>query len=347
MSIKSELTVLKTNIQNAKNKLYSNLTDKGVTTITTASTLDAMADSVSNITVGEGGSEGGNSFSVLGYTSTPKYIQDGIDYGQTIYDNWKVHLTKHYDYDNDTKLKYFPQVDTSNVTDMASMFANSINLVYVPFLDTSKVTSMTSMFQNCSGLTSLDLSNWNTSNVKYMSSMFQNCRSLTSLDLSGWDTSKVTSMTSMFKSCTGLTSLDLSGWDTSNATSLSSMFEVCKSLTKVDGYISFKSYSSSTMSYSYLWGYSEQNNLRKITYKDIGYHTNARQFNNKYETNWGVNSDTITDARQSLIDSLITYSFDRATAGYSTCTVTLSTNTKAVLTDDEIAQITAKGFTIA
>ena len=62
---------------------------------------------------------------------------------------------------------------------------------------------------------------------------------------------------------------------------------------------------------------------------------------------WGVNSDTITDARQSLIDSLITYSYDRATAGYSTCTVTLAADTKAVLTSDEIAAITAKGFTIA
>ena len=54
MSIKSELSVLKVNIQNAKNKLYTNLVDKGVTDITTASTLDAMADSVSNITVGGG-----------------------------------------------------------------------------------------------------------------------------------------------------------------------------------------------------------------------------------------------------------------------------------------------------
>lgn len=52
-------------------------------------------------------------------------------------------------------------------------------------------------------------------------------------------------------------------------------------------------------------------------------------------------------ARQALIDSLITNSFDRATASYSACTINLNKETKALLTEDEIAQITAKGFTIA
>ena len=53
----------------------------------------------------------------------------------------------------------------------------------------------------CSGLTSLDLSGWNTSNVTNMGYMFSGCTSLTSLDLSGWDTSKVTFSTSMFDGC--------------------------------------------------------------------------------------------------------------------------------------------------
>ena len=69
-----------------------------------------------------------------------------------------------------------------------------------------------------------------------------------------------------------------------------------------------------------------------------------------YWSVWGVEDETVplsAGARQSLIDTLITYSYDRATAGYSTCTVTLHANTKALLTQDEIAQITAKGYTIA
>jgi hypothetical protein len=61
-------------------------------------------------------------------------------------------------------------------------------------------------------------------------------------------------------------------------------------------------------------------------------------------SNWGTFSE---ENRQSLIDSLITYSYDRASNGMSTATIKLSANTKALLTEEEIAQITNKGFTIA
>ena len=59
--------------------------------------------------------------------------------------------------------------------------------------------------------------------------------------------------------------------------------------------------------------------------------------------NWGINS---AESRQSLVDSLLTYSFDRAAAGYSTCTITLHADTLARLTAEEIAAISAKGFTL-
>ena len=346
-----------------------------------------------------GGSEGGNLFSVIGYTSFPQYIQDNIDYAQTIYDNWDGNRYLRYVFQNDDKIVYVPKIDTSNVTNMEYAFNGCSKIEIIPSLntsnvinmqgmfgecrslisldlssfDTSNVTSMSRMFDtchslteldlssfdtfnvtymsymfyNCSGLTSLDLSSFDTSKVTNMQGMFGECRSLISLDLSSFDTSNVTNMSRMFYNCSGLTSLDLSSFDTSKVTNLESMFDTCKSLTKIDGYISFKSFSASTMNQYYIMGYSKQNNLRKITFKDIGYHSNAEQFNMSYATVWGVNNDTITDARQSLIDSLITYSFDRTTAGYSTCTVTLAADTKAVLTEDEIAQITAKGFTIA
>lgn len=56
---------------------------------------------------------------------------------------------------------------------------------------------------------------------------------------------------------------------------------------------------------------------------------------------------TPEESKQSLIYTLIEHSFDRKTAGYPTCTIYLHNNTKSLLTSDEIAQITAKGFTIA
>lgn len=61
-------------------------------------------------------------------------------------------------------------------------------------------------------------------------------------------------------------------------------------------------------------------------------------------TVWGTGSE---EARQSFVNSLLTDSYDRATAGMVPATVRLSTASKAALTAEEIAAITAKGFTIA
>ena len=82
-----------------------------------------------------------------------------------------------------------------------------IRKIDLKMLDTSNVTDMSSMFHDCRGLTSLDLTGWNTSNVTNMESMFNDCSSLTSLDLTGWDTSNVTNMKSMFDGCSSLTTL--------------------------------------------------------------------------------------------------------------------------------------------
>ena len=315
---------------------------------------------------------GGNSFRDIGYPETPDFIQKGIDYAKSIYDSWTCIENGILDFSNRKELVYFPLVDTS--TFQSIRFANCSNLTYIPPIqvtsrvkytssmfyncykltsldlsnfDTSNVTNMSSMFGSCSGLTELDLSSFDTSKVTNMEQMFDRCGSLTSLNLSSFNTSNVTDMSSMFYYCNGLTELDLSSFDTSKVTDMSSMFGMCSSLIKVDGSISFKSYSSSTMNYNYLFAYNQLANLVKITYKDIGYHPNATQFNTSYCLYWGNNTNDVPDAKQSVIDSLITYSFDRATNGYSTCTVTLSSKTKGLLTEDEIAQITAKGFTIA
>ena len=51
------------------------------------------------------------------------------------------------------------------------------------------------VFEDCSGLTSLDVSNFNTENVEQMEGLFRNCTGLTSLDVSRFNTAKVKSMT--------------------------------------------------------------------------------------------------------------------------------------------------------
>ncbi|MEQ2953668.1 hypothetical protein [Phocaeicola massiliensis] len=59
-------------------------------------------------------------------------------------------------------------------------------------------------------------------------------------------------------------------------------------------------------------------------------------------TNWGVNSDEAPNARESLVKSLL----DNTTEKSSAVRLYLSTNSKDALTDEEIAQITSKGYTI-
>lgn len=154
-------------------------------------------------------------------------------------------------------------LDTSNITNMNSMFSGCTVLtsVNVANFNTSKVTNMDNMFTKCTALTSVNLANLDTSKVTNARGMFSGCKSLTSLDLSGWDTSsisvvydynyngsgmfencenlvdlklpknfitsKVTDIRNMFKGCKSLTSLDLSGWDTSNIELMNDLFENC------------------------------------------------------------------------------------------------------------------------
>ena len=66
-----------------------------------------------------------------------------------------------------------------------------------------------------------------------MGNMFDGCRGLTSLDLSKFDTASVTNMSYMFDYCSGLTSLDLSNFDTSKVTNMSMMFDYCSGLEQV------------------------------------------------------------------------------------------------------------------
>ena len=115
-------------------------------------------------------------------------------------------------------------------------------------------------------------------------------------------------MDSMFYSCSGLTSLDLSGFDTSAVTSMDYMFAYCSNLT------------------SLILG---PNFLKTSKYDYVDF---------SYCTKW--TNDTV-------VTSLVTKSYDRATAGLKTMTLKLSTNTKAALTDEQKAAITAKGYTIA
>ena len=210
------------------------------------------------------------------------------------------------------------------------MFRGNKSLVFLPMIDTSNVTDMSNMFQNCSVLTTIPLID--TSSVSNISYMFFGCSALTTIPQ--LDTSNVVNMDSMFRECRALTTIPL--LDTSNVTAMTSMFQNCSALTTIP-----QLDTSNVVNMSSVFGGCNVLSFMKIT--NLG-KSKLATYDFSGASVWGTGSE---ENRQSLIDSLITYSYDRASNGMATATIKLSATTKALLTEEEIAQITNKGFTIS
>ena len=134
------------------------------------------------------------------------------------------------------KIVGLANLDTTNVTNMAKMFADcdSLTSLNLNSFNTANVTDMSGMFQFDSSLTDLNISHFNTANATDMSHMFYNCYTLTSLDVSHFNTGNVTNMSWMFSYCENLASLDVSHFNTANVTNMSWMFTHCNNLTSLD-----------------------------------------------------------------------------------------------------------------
>lgn len=205
--------------------------------------------------------------------------------------------------------------DTSNVTNMRSMFNNATTLISIPPFDTSKVTNMSEMFYYCQQLVTIP--RLDTSNVTNMSMMFYYCMQLS--DIPQLDTSKVTSMSSMFYRCTNLKTIPQ--FDTSKVTNMSNMFNMCYSLTSipqldvsnVDG-IGNIFYGCNNLKSILMYG-------MKVSF-DI---SSSTQFEE---------SDLVT-----ILNNLATVT--------STQTLTMGSTNLAKLTDAEKAIATNKGWTLA
>ena len=126
-------------------------------------------------------------------------------------------------------------VDTSNVTNMSSMFLglSNIETLNLSSFDTSKVTDMSSMFQNCFKLKNIDLSSFDTSNVTNIGAMFFHCDVIEKIDISNFDTSKVTLINMLFQDCYQMKEINMSGVDFSKANGVS-VFLNCEKIKKAD-----------------------------------------------------------------------------------------------------------------
>ena len=127
----------------------------------------------------------------------------------------------------------FSYFDSTEVTDMNSLFYKCNELEAITFGDyfnTSKVTNMDSLFRECLDLTSIDFSKFNTELVTNMSYLFSGCNSLESINFNNIDTSSVVDMSNMFYNCWALKLNELFNFNTSKVTNMSFMFYGCSSL---------------------------------------------------------------------------------------------------------------------
>ena len=212
-----------------------------------------------------------------------------------------------------TKLKHNlwtvgPELNTSAMTDMSSMFAGCYNMTSMSLFDTSKVTDMSYMFDSCNDLITVPL--FDTSNVTNMRGMFGWCGALVTIPQ--FDTSNVTDMSDMFHRSLSLESLP--ELDCSSVTTVSSMFQ-CDSymarLTSVGGF------------------------------KNLGMQPNLTGTNSAYFL------AKCPKLGYRAVNNIINNLYDRASAGYSVLTLRLDPDVLDMLYSVTISEATRKGWTLA
>ena len=174
---------------------------------------------------------------------------------------------------------------------------------------------MSYMFAYCRNLISIPL--FDTSNVTNMNNMFYKCKSLTSIP--ELNTSNVNDMYDMFIYCYKLTTIP--ELNTSNVTNMSFMFGSCSELTTVP-----RLDTSKVTSFDYIF-----NGCSKLT--SIGLYGFTRSID---ITNTALEHDAI-----------VAFLNQAGTAYNSSQKITLGSTKLALLSDEEKAIATNKGWTLA
>ena len=345
-------------LKETKASIAQSITAKGGT-LSNPSDFSSYSVAIDNLP----SSGGGLDFSVIGYDATPEPFKSGLEYAKQIKDTWDSSITNcGSKYDGDKQLYFFPVVNTANVTDMNYMF-KSTNLLVVPDLNTSKCTDLSGTFLDCGSLLYADLSNWTLSKAihvsdmfdsckrvstiilpkglrpKYADDMFNNCNALTQVNIKDIDFSQCIDMSYAFASCYGLTVIP--SLDTGRCNNLDGIFQNSDNIVRVEG-IDMKSVSGNQSLFGSL--FFDNRKVRYLLIKNFGNSNMSTSYKDFVKlSQWGTNDATNTDAKQSVIDTFITYSINRSS---KPMTVTLHSNTYNILTADEIQQAANKGYNL-
>jgi surface protein len=241
--------------------------------------------------------------------------------------------------------KYF----TGLTTVKQNQFANSS----IARLDMSGLQnvqgSMSYAFCKATLLEYLNLEGFNAANITSLQNAWDSCSKLKRLDISSWtDTSKVTNVfggSQMFIHCISLEEVNLPENFCPNCPSFSFMmwYNSNYPIKKVTGWFNLQSA-------KYYPEFQGAPQLRQLEMRNMGTVEDVTAINYSRLSVWGVNSDEVPDAEQSLKNSFDTL-YDRASAGYAAITITVPAATlevlKCIYGDDGMLAIINKGYTIA
>jgi len=277
-------------------------------------------------------------YNILDHGATLPIDEEGYKYAKEIYERYK-----------DTP----PTGNNWNGT--ASPFNHDTKLVYLPQIDFSKFKTSGAdylgyAFNGCTNLVcagDITLPEESTGGyANFFNSTFLGCYSLKQVGNIQAPMNKDSGCYRMFYNCYALEKV---GKIIVKGHQSSGLFGNCYSLERIEEIVlrdlPYDTNGNTSLLYNCV-------NLRYMLGKELGTRPASGTYMFNYATEYGVPNDKHPDARQSLVDSLLTYSYDRVndpdnlgTAG-TTCTITLSANSYAQLTASEIEQITAKGYTL-
>lgn len=214
----------------------------------------------------------------------------------------------------------------------APTFNGNTEVTEITLIGFPNMGNFSNLCKDASRLVKADLRGMKTSANSFFNAAFQNCISLKEVKMP--DPIGFGYASGIFMLCKSI--VRLPRLNTPLLTNANSFVNQCEQLTEIP----FLDFSAATGVANAFFGCSA---LVYVNIVGLGTKSALTAVSFAHSSKLG----STAAAKAALIDTLLTNSFDRATAGYDPMTVTLHADAKARLTTDEIAAITAKGFTIA
>lgn len=326
-------------VSNGKTAIAAAITDKGVETAADA-TFNTMAENIKAIKSGGGGNL--PSFDSYKITGNGQYAFAYNNHSWIYKNNIPIDVTGTntipYMFYYSDKVEHLPDLETSHITNMESMFCYCKKLKAIPKIDTSSATNISDIFNNCQIIT----------------------------EVPALDISKATVLDNMFPYCHKLKSIPRSILDNCFKGNLGyyyqfyyNAFYQCYNLEEVLNLDIGDGYTSATNMFYYTFDYCSS--LRRFTFKTnedgspiytqmqgqtLDLSNYAGWFQSEYTAkNWADGEYTVNPAeayynRDSMAETINSLPIVK------NCTIKFKKEQGQLLTEDEIAIATSKGWTV-